>query len=109
MKKSGTGAKVLASTVSVPDEAAPIDVERDKVTQRLARVAGHAASLGRMWENGTECKEMLTQIAAVRAALDQVGKIVLEHHIDHCVGEAIARGRSEEAVRDLKGALDRFV
>ena len=31
---------------------------------------------------------MLTQIAAVRAGLDQVGKVILEHHIEHCVEKA---------------------
>jgi DNA-binding FrmR family transcriptional regulator len=52
---------------------------------------------------------MLTQISAVRAALDQVGKVILEQHIDHCVNEALERGRPDEAVRDLKQALDRLI
>ena len=52
---------------------------------------------------------MLTQIAAVRAGLDQVGKTILEHHIEHCVEKAVKHGEAEEAIRDLKAALDRFV
>ena len=52
---------------------------------------------------------MLTQIAAVRAALDQVGKAILEQHIEHCVEKAVRHGESEEAIRDLKDALDWFV
>lgn len=81
----------------------------DEVAKRLARIAGHAASLKRFWDEGRECEEMLTQISAVRAALDQVGKTILEHHIDHCVAEALTQGRSEDAVRDLKKALDRLI
>ena len=81
----------------------------EDIAKRLARIAGHANSLPRLWEEGRECEEMLTQISAVRAALDQVGRVILEHHIDHCVGEALERGRAEEAVRDLKKALDRLI
>ena len=52
---------------------------------------------------------MLTQISAVRAALDQVGKAILEQHIEHCVAKAVKHGEPDEAIRDLKDALDRFV
>ena len=83
--------------------------EQDEVAKRLARIAGHAASLRRFWDEGRECDEMLTQISAVRAALDQVGKLILERHIDHCVTGALAHGRPDEAIRDLKKALDRLV
>ena len=82
---------------------------REEVAKRLARIAGHAASLKRLWDEGRDCDDMLTQVSAVRAALDQVGKVILEQHIDHCVNEALERGRPDEAVRDLKQALDRLI
>jgi DNA-binding FrmR family transcriptional regulator len=85
------------------------DPLREDIARRLARVAGHANSLKRLWEEGRECDDMLTQVAAVRAGLDQVGKAILEHHIEHCVTQAVKRGEAEEAIRDLKAALDRFV
>jgi CsoR family transcriptional regulator, copper-sensing transcriptional repressor len=81
----------------------------EEVAKRLARIAGHAASLKRLWDEGRECDEILTQISAVRAALEQVGKLILEHHIDHCVADAMEKGRPDEAVRDLKQALDRLL
>lgn len=89
-----------------------IDVAEDvavDVAKRLARIAGHAASLKRFWEEGRECEEMLTQISAVRAALDQVGKVILDHHVEHCVREAIVDGKAEEAIRDLRKAIDRLI
>ena len=85
------------------------DPSREDIAKRLARVAGHANSLKRLWEEGRECDDMLTQISAVRAALDQIGKVILEHHIEHCVEKAVKYGEAEEAIRDLKDALDRFV
>ncbi len=85
------------------------DPSREEIAKRLARVAGHANSLKRLWEEGRDGDEMLTQIAAVRAALDQVGKAILEQHIEHCVQKAVKHSETEEAIRDLKDALDRFV
>ena len=85
------------------------DPSREEIAKRLARVAGHATSLKRLWDEGRDCDDMLTQIAAVRAALDQVGKVILDHHIEHCVEKAVKHGEAEEAIRDLKEALDRFV
>lgn len=81
----------------------------EAIAQRLARIAGHATSLKRLWEEGRDCDDMLTQIAAVRAALDQAGRAILEHHIEHAVTEAVERGDPDEAIKDLKEALDRFI
>ncbi len=85
------------------------DPSREDIAQRLARIAGHATSLKRLWEEGRDGDDMLTQIAAVRAALDQVGKAILEQHIEHCVTKAVKHSEVDEAIRDLKDALDRFV
>jgi len=81
----------------------------EDVAKRLARIAGHTASLQRLWDEGRECEEMLTQISAVRGALEQVSRVILEHHIEHCVGEAVEPDRRDEVVRDLKKALSRLL
>lgn len=81
----------------------------EDIAKRLARIAGHANSLKRFWDEDRECDEMLTQVSAVRAALDQVGKLILEHHIEHCVAEAIERGEAADAIRDLKKSLGRLL
>ena len=81
----------------------------DRIAHRLAGIAGHASSFKRLWDEDRECVEILTQIAAVRASLDQVGKLILEHHLEHCVLSAVENGDAEKAMADLKGALNRFV
>lgn len=62
-----------------------------------------------MSDEGRECDERLTQVSAIRASLDQVGKVIFEHQIEHCVAEAVERGQADEMIRDLIGALDRLI
>ncbi len=90
-------------------QAADESTAREEITKRLARIAGHAQSLKRMWEEGRQIDDMLTQVAAVRAALDQAGRAMLELHIDETVAKAVKLGETADAIRELKEALDRFI
>lgn len=81
----------------------------ERIAHRLTGIAGHASSVKRLWDEDRSCVEILTQIAAVRASLDQIGKAILEHHLEHCVLEAVENGNAANAIADLKNALNRFV
>ena len=79
------------------------------VINRLARIEGQVKSLRAMVESGRDCSEVLIQVAAARAALDQAGRLILEDHMEHCIVEAVDEGRGQEALDDLKVALKRFI
>lgn len=76
---------------------------------RLKRVAGQVAGIQRMVEEDKYCVDILTQIAAVRAALDKVGLVVLKSHLQNCVADAVKEGRTDEAVEELDQVLLRFI
>jgi DNA-binding FrmR family transcriptional regulator len=57
------------------------------VNTRLRRIEGQVQGIQRMLDAGRECEEVLTQIMAVRSSLDQVGLLLMEHHIEKCVME----------------------
>ncbi len=80
-----------------------------QIVNRLARIEGHVTGLRAMVEQGRSCPEVLTQLAAVRAALDQVGRLVLEDHLAHCVVDAAKRGDARRTLADLETALRRFI
>ena len=83
--------------------------KRKDVLDRLARIEGHVRGLRRMVEEDKNCPELLLQVAAVRAALNQVGRIMLEDHMETCVIEAAKEGTSEKAIANLKDALIKFI
>ncbi len=80
-----------------------------QIEVRLARIEGHVAAVRTMVAQGRPCPDVLTQIAAVRAALDQVGRLVLEDHVAHCVVEAARQGDPRRTLADLNAALQRFI
>jgi len=83
--------------------------KREDVIKRLARIEGHVRGVRRMVEEDKSCPEVLLQLAAVRAALNRVGRIVFEDHVETCVSKAIKEGAGESAVAELKEALARFL
>ncbi len=64
--------------------------------KRLSRIEGQVRGLGRMVEEGRYCIDIVTQIAAVRAALARVEEEILRDHIAQCVEHAIVSGNADE-------------
>ena len=78
------------------------------VLNRLSRAIGHLESVRKMVESGRDCSEVLIQIAAVRAAITNVGKVILQDHIQHCIVDAVEHD-DEQALDALCQAIDKFV
>jgi DNA-binding FrmR family transcriptional regulator len=60
--------------------------------KRLSRIEGQVRGLSKMVEEDRYCIDIVTQIAAVRAALRRVEEEALQDHVAHCVEHAIASG-----------------
>ena len=69
------------------------DMEMEKLSRRLRRIKGQVEGIEKMIDDHRYCVEVLQQIGAVRAALYQVGLLMLESHSRSCVVDAIKRAR----------------
>ena len=78
------------------------------VLNRLSRAIGHLESIKRMVEDGRDCSEVLIQLSAVKAAINNTGKVILQDHIQHCLVDAIESGDRKE-IEELNKAIDRFI
>ena len=78
------------------------------VINRLARAIGHLEKVKRMVEEGYDCSDVLVQLAAVRSAIDNTGKVILQDHLRHCMVDAVAAG-DQEAIEDLCKAIDKYM
>ena len=78
------------------------------VLNRLSRAIGHMESVRRMVEEGRDCSEVLVQLSAVKAAVNNTAKVILKDHIEHCLVDAVESG-DHEAIEELTEAIDRFM
>ena len=80
-----------------------------EVLKRLTNIEGQIRGIERMVENEKYCVDILTQISAVRAALNRVGMIILKRHIKNCVSDAIKKGGTEgnEIIDELMHTLSK--
>ena len=81
---------------------------KKNVVNRLARAIGHLEKVKRMVEDDCDCAEVLIQIAAVRAAIENTGKVILQDHIQHCIVDAVEEG-DYQAIASLCAAIDKFM
>jgi len=77
--------------------------------RRLKNIEGQVRGLERMVEEEQYCVDILTQVAAVRAALKSVGLVVLRRHIETCVADALGSRGPDRAriIEELIGVLSK--
>jgi DNA-binding FrmR family transcriptional regulator len=74
--------------------------------KRLNRIEGQVRGLARMVEDDRYCIDIVTQIAAVRAALRKAEEEILRDHVAHCVEHAISSGDKADQRRKVAELMD---
>lgn len=84
------------------------EAEYRDLINRLNRVEGQIRGIKGMVENNAYCTDILTQVAAVNAALNSFNKVLLGNHIKSCVIHDIREGR-EDTVEELLAILQKLM
>ena len=85
--------------------------QKDALIKRLHRIEGQVRGIERMVADDRYCIDIITQVAAVTTALESLGFLVLDEHVQHCVAGALASGGEAEAqakATELLEAVRRF-
>ncbi|MGN0267682.1 MAG: metal-sensing transcriptional repressor [Lachnospiraceae bacterium] len=82
------------------------DIERTKRVNRMARIIGHANKVKSMIAEDADCTDILIQMAAVRAALTSLSKLILEEHINECMTEMSEFESMEDRQDHIDGLMD---
>lgn len=84
------------------------DAHHAALVKRLNRIEGQVRGIGRMLGEDRYCVDILTQVSAVRSALDALGLELLEHHLHGCVQQAVKSGRGEPAIDEAMHVIRKF-
>jgi CsoR family transcriptional regulator, copper-sensing transcriptional repressor len=79
---------------------------KKKSLERLSRIEGQVRGIARMIEGGRYCIDIMTQIAAVQAALRKVEDEVLKSHVAHCVEHAIRSGDAADQRKKIAELIE---
>ena len=82
---------------------------KDQIGKRLRRIEGQVRGIEKMVEDDRYCIDVITQIAAVQAALDKVALGLLDQHTRHCVIEGHGAGTPEEQTDEVMAAVARLM
>lgn len=80
-----------------------------QIEKKLNRIQGQVNGISKMVLENRNCDDILTQISAVRCALDGVAKDVLFNHIGHCVKEGLESGEYDKTVENLVGTVGKYI
>lgn len=72
---------------------------------RLKTVRGHLDGVIDMVEAERYCPDVMKQVSAVQGSLEKVNRVLLQNHVETCVLDAVAQGRSEQIVDELLETL----
>jgi DNA-binding FrmR family transcriptional regulator len=85
--------------------------EKDALKKRLHRIEGQVRGIERMVDEDRYCIDILTQVGAVKTALESMAFEILNDHVSHCVHDALASGDAKTAAaksEELLAAVQRF-
>ena len=94
-----------------------VDIRQEEILEkatpallsRLRRIEGQARGLQRMIEEKRDCQEVVTQVAALKAAVEQVGVTVVGCLLESAIRQAVLDGTgTEQAVEAAKKMLGKI-
>ncbi len=83
-------------------------MKNEEALKRLKNAEGHLRGVEQMLEEGRYCIDVIRQIQAVQAALNNVSSLILENHLTSCMITAVRGEDVAERERVLKEIADVF-
>jgi DNA-binding FrmR family transcriptional regulator len=70
----------------------------DKVKNRMKRIEGQVRGILRMMEEEKECKDIVSQMSAIRTAVDRTIAVIVSSNLEKCIREQIIKGEETDAL-----------
>ena len=94
-------AKPPSKNCHAGDPQQVVQPHKQSLLKRMNRVEGQVRGVAKMIEEDRYCVDIMTQVSAIKSALDAVAMQLLEDHTQGCVRDAIQSGGGEPAIKEL--------
>lgn len=84
------------------------DKQQQAIVNRMAKIIGHTKSIRNMVEDGRDCSEVLIQLSAVKAALNNTGKAILKEYVKDSLKEAV-ENHDQQKIMELNRTIETFM
>ena len=82
---------------------------KEDILKRLRRIEGQVKGIQRLINEEKKCTDILTQVAAVRAAINKVGSIILSKHSMTCLESVASTDDKQKAMKELAKTMQSFM
>jgi DNA-binding FrmR family transcriptional regulator len=82
---------------------------KEDILKRLRRIEGQVKGIQKMIIEEKYCMDIVTQVAAVRAAINKVGSIIIQEHSMVCIENAASSEDKEKTIRELAKTMNAFI
>lgn len=86
-----------------------LDESKNDIQKRLKRIEGQVRGIQKMIDEDKTCTDIITQVAAVRAAVNRVGGLILEKYSMKCIRSAAEGGDQEKVLEELTKTMQSFM
>ena len=86
-----------------------INEAKDDIQKRLRRIEGQVRGIQKMIDEDKSCTDIITQVAAVRAAVNRVGGLILEKYSMKCIRNATSGDNQEKVLEELAKTMQSFM
>ncbi|TCV90420.1 metal-sensitive transcriptional regulator [Sulfurirhabdus autotrophica] len=104
-----SSAKTVSKPVCHSEPKNVVQPHKNALLKRLNRIEGQVRGISKMVEGDRYCIDILTQISAIKSALNAVGMQLLEDHTKGCVQNAIKSGNGDDELAELLTIVRQFV
>ncbi len=75
--------------------------DKDSLLARMKKIEGQARGIQKMIEDDRYCIDIVQQLTALSAAVDEASLLILQSHIEGCVADAIREQHGEGHIKEL--------
>lgn len=83
-------------------------MDTENLHSRLTKILGQINAIDKMIDQDVRCEDILIQLHAAKNALQKVGQVILEGHLNHCVKDGIKHGDAEKTIAEFAKAIEHF-